>query len=166
MLGSQYASARGFPASPNGPDQGPDDISQTRKSLVDTMVVRLSKLRAQARLAGLDKVNYKGPPLESLDTLRLLLAGGLIRPNQIARDRRFAVLKVCREFRTVGLEMYYSDNVLIFRTDRQLQNFLTVTPPYYIGRVQQIKLESTITIRLKLPQSKESFKLHRTKGVF
>lgn len=94
------------------------------------------------------------------------MASGLVRPNEIARNRRFAVLKVCREFRTVGLEMYYSDNVLIFRSDLQLQSFLRVTPPHYIASVQHFKLESSITIRYRSPQSQESFKLRRNKSVF
>lgn len=143
-----------------------DDPAQTEESLIATMRVRLAALRARARSLGYTKDSDLPPLKKPVKLLDAALASGLGYGNEIPHAMRFACLEVCREFRTVGLEMFYSDNVFEFRSDRELQNFLTVTPQHYIARVQCIILKSTITVRYRSAQSQESFKLRRRSGVF
>lgn len=84
-----------------------------------------------------------------------------------ASAMRLSLLTVCREFRTVGLEVHYAETVFTFKTDAQLQHFLTTTPPRQIARVQHIELEFRIVIRLRCPgQNERTFKLLRNRGVY
>lgn len=154
MLSEQYAPLK------------PDDPAQTHESLIATVRVRLAALRARARSLGYTKDSDLPPLKKHITPLKAALAGGLVYGREIPHALRFACLEVCREFRTVGLETFYSDHVFEFRSDRELQNFLTVTPQHYVARVQYAVLESNITIRYRSPQSQESFKLRRTNGVF
>jgi hypothetical protein len=56
-----------------------------------------------------------------------------------------AILHACREFRIVGLDIFYSNSNFVFGSDEQLQHFLITIPPHYIARVQHITLAFTVT---------------------
>jgi hypothetical protein len=56
-----------------------------------------------------------------------------------------AILHACREFRIVGVDIFYSNSNFVFGSDEQLQHFLTTIPPHYVARVQHIALAFTMT---------------------
>jgi hypothetical protein len=80
-----------------------------------------------------------------------------------------ALLHVCREFRIVGLDVFYSNNNFVFDSDAQLQHLLTTIQPHYIACVQHIALTLTITMHFRrspFELSKQKFTPQRTSGVF
>jgi hypothetical protein len=66
-----------------------------------------------------------------------------------------AFLHVCREFRIVGLDVFYSNNTFVFDSDAQLHHFLTTIPQHYIARVQHITLSSTIVFSFCVPREQD-----------